>query len=79
MSLRNSHRRALRRIEWELVRSDQRLTALFASFTAEAAGRAMPQAEQSSVPRLGWIRRLGWRSSRHRAGQDPRLRPRTIP
>lgn len=79
MSGRLGQGRALRRIERELARSDPRLAALFLSVAGLGRGKAMPEAEMIRA-RAGWLpARLGRRADRHRAGEDGRTRPQTMP
>jgi len=79
MSGQLSYRRALRRIERELARSDPRLNAFFLSVAALGRDKEMPEAEMIRS-RAGWLpARLGGRAGRHRTGEDGRARPRTMP
>jgi hypothetical protein len=77
MNRRMSQRRALRKIERDLARSDPRLNALFIALTGLGGDKEMPVTEQiRSGPH--WLpARLG-RRARHRAGEDGRARPQTI-
>src|SRR5215467_1063750 len=79
MSGQLSHRRALRRIERELARSDPHLNALFLSVAALDRGKGMPEAEMIRS-RAGWLpTRLGGRAGRHRTGEDGRRPARRTP
>ena len=68
-----SQRRALRRIERDLARSDPSLNALFIALTGLGRDKEMPDTEQiPSGPH--WLpARMG-----RRTGEDRRVRPRTI-
>ena len=77
MNRRMSQRRALRRIERDLVRSDPRLDALFIELTGLGRDNEMPVTEQIPTGPHWLLARLG-RRTRHRAGEDGRARPRTI-
>ena len=74
---RMSQRRALRRIERDLARSDPRLNALFIALTGLGRDKEMPVTEQI---RTGphWLPARRGRRTRHRAGEHWRARPRTI-
>ena len=74
---RMSQRRALRRIERDLVRSDPRLDALFIELTGLGRDKEMPVTEQIPTGPHWLPARLG-RRTRRRAGEDWRARPRTI-
>ena len=76
MSGQLSYRRALRRIERELARSDPRLNAFFLSLAALNRGKEMPEAEMIRS-RAGWL--LGRRADRHRTGEDGRRPARRTP
>ena len=66
MSRHLSQRRALRRIERELTRSDPRLNALFLSITGLGRGKEMPATEQIGSKSLWLPARRGWRADRSR-------------
>jgi hypothetical protein len=62
-----SERRALRRIERDLVRSDPQLNALFLSITGLGRGKEeMPATEQIGSKPLWPPARRGWRVDRSR-------------
>ena len=72
-----SQRRALRRIERDLVRTDPRLNALFTELTGLGRDKEMPVTEQIPAGPHWLPARLG-RRTRHRAGEDRRAQPRTL-
>ena len=77
MNRRMSQRRALRRIERDLVRSDPRLNSLFIALTGLGRDEEMPVTERIPTGPQWLPARLG-RRTRHRASEDWRARPRTI-
>ena len=64
MSRRVSQRRALRRIERDLARSDPRLNALFLAITGLGRGKEMPATEQIGSKPLWLPPRRGRRVDR---------------
>ena len=76
MGRRMSQRRALRRIERDLVRSDPRLNALFIELTGLGRDKEMPVTEQIPAGPHWLPARLG-RRARSPEGEDWRAR-RTI-
>jgi hypothetical protein len=77
MGRRMSQRRALRRIERDLARSDPRLNALFIALTGLGRDKEMPVMEQIKTG-PHWLPARRGRGTRHRAAEDGRARPRTI-
>lgn len=76
--MRRSQRRALRRIERDLARSDPRLALLFLSLTGLGRGKEMPDAEMIRA-RPRWLAtRLGQRADPHRVRAGRPARPPTI-
>ena len=73
MGRRMSQRRALRKIERDLVRSDPHLNALFVELTGLGRDEEMPVTEQIPTGPHWLPARMG-----RRTGEDRRARPRTI-